>query len=271
MENQRQTARDARANLDVCGWEEDITSNLDKNIKSSFEGYDNLGFEANISAIIVNNESVESTDSEEAIIILDKTPFYPEGGGQTGDIGILCDKDGNTIATVTDTKKGTNDTIKHFIKLSSKVKVSDTLFAKVDKTARFDSARNHSATHLLHKALKEVLGSHVNQAGSLVNRERLRFDVTHFEAITKDELKLIEQKVNEAILEALPINCETMNIDKAKEKGAMALFGEKYGDVVRVVSMGDYSIELCGGTHLTNTSQIGMFKILSEGGVSFWS
>lgn len=268
MENQRQTARDARANLDVCGWEEDITSNLDKNIKSSFEGYDNLGFEANISAIIVNNESVESTDSEEAIIILDKTPFYPEGGGQTGDIGILCDKDGNTIATVTDTKKGTNDTIKHFIKLSSKVKVSDTLFAKVDKTARFDSARNHSATHLLHKALKEVLGSHVNQAGSLVNRERLRFDVTHFEAITKDELKLIEQKVNEAILEALPINCETMNIDKAKEKGAMALFGEKYGDVVRVVSMGDYSIELCGGTHLTNTSQIGMFKILSEGGVS---
>lgn len=268
MENQRQTARDARANLDVCGWEEDITSNLDKNIKSSFEGYDNLGFEANISAIIVNNESVESTDSEEAIIILDKTPFYPEGGGQTGDIGILCDKDGNTIATVTDTKKGTNDTIKHFIKLSSKVKVSDTLFAKVDKTARFDSARNHSATHLLHKALKEVLGSHVNQAGSLVNRERLRFDVTHFEAITKDELKLIQQKVNEAILEALPINCETMNIDKAKEKGAMALFGEKYGDVVRVVSMGDYSIELCGGTHLTNTSQIGMFKILSEGGVS---
>ncbi len=268
MENQRQTARDARANLDTSGWEEDITSNLDKNIKSSFEGYDNLGFEANISAIIVNNESVESTDSEEAIIILDKTPFYPEGGGQTGDIGILCDKDGNTIATVTDTKKGTNDTIKHFIKLSSKVKVSDTLFAKVDKTARFDSARNHSATHLLHKALKEVLGSHVNQAGSLVNRERLRFDVTHFEAITKDELKLIEQKVNEAILEALPINCETMNIDKAKEKGAMALFGEKYGDVVRVVSMGDYSIELCGGTHLTNTSQIGMFKILSEGGVS---
>lgn len=268
MEKQRKTARDARANLDTSGWEEDITSSLDKNIKSSFEGYENLGFEANINAIIVDNTSVESTDKEEAIVILDKTPFYPEGGGQIGDIGILCDKDGNTIATVTETKKGTNDTIKHFVKLNSKVSVNDTLFAKVDKTARLDSARNHSATHLLHKALKEVLGNHVNQAGSLVTRERLRFDLTHFEAITKDELRLIEQKVNEAILEALPINCETMSIDKAKEKGAMALFGEKYGEFVRVVSMGDYSIELCGGTHLTNTSQVGLFKILSEGGVS---
>ena len=130
------------------------------------------------------------------------------------------------------------------------------------------SARNHSATHLLHKALKEVLGEHVNQAGSLVTSERLRFDVTHFEAITKEELKVIEEKVNDVILESLNITCENMSINDAKNKGAMALFGEKYGDEVRVVSMGDYSIELCGGTHLTNTSQIGMFKILSEGGVA---
>ena len=130
------------------------------------------------------------------------------------------------------------------------------------------SARNHSATHVLHKVLKEVLGDHVNQAGSLVTPERLRFDVTHFEAITKDEIKVIEDKVNEVILDSLDINCENMGINEAKEKGATALFGEKYGNEVRVVSMGDFSIELCGGTHLNNTSQIGMFKILSEGGVA---
>ena len=130
------------------------------------------------------------------------------------------------------------------------------------------AARNHSATHLLHKALREVLGEHVNQAGSLVTPERLRFDITHFEAISNEELKVIEEKVNNVILSSLDIKCDIMNIKEAKEKGATALFGEKYGDEVRVVSMGDYSTELCGGTHLTNTSQVGMFKILSEGGVA---
>lgn len=268
MEKQRQTARDARLNLDVCGWEEDIVSSLDKEIKSSFEGYENLKFEGTVKAIIVNNEIVESSNSDEAIIILDKTPFYPEGGGQAGDVGTLVDKDDNEIGVVTDTKKGPNNTIKHFVKLNKEIKVGDVVVLNVNKSDRMSCARNHSATHLLHKALKEVLGNHVNQAGSLVNKERLRFDVTHFEAITKDELKLVEQKVNQAIFNSLPIVCENMNIDEAKNKGAMALFGEKYGDVVRVVSMGDYSVELCGGTHLTNTSQIGMFKILSESGVA---
>ena len=148
------------------------------------------------------------------------------------------------------------------------INTGEKLSTIVDKEIRMASARNHSATHLLHKALKEVLGEHVNQAGSLVTSERLRFDVTHFDAITKEELKVIEEKVNDVILESLNITCENMSINDAKNKGAMALFGEKYGDEVRVVSMGDYSIELCGGTHLTNTSQIGMFKILSEGGVA---
>lgn len=268
MEKQRQTARDARLNLDVCGWEEDVVSSLDKEIKSSFEGYENLKFEGTVKAIIVNNEIIESANSDEAIIILDKTPFYPEGGGQAGDVGTLVDKDNNEIGVVTDTKKGPNNTIKHFVKLNKEIKVGDVVVLNVNKSDRMSCARNHSATHLLHKALKEVLGNHVNQAGSLVNKERLRFDVTHFEAITKDELKLVEQKVNQAIFNSLPIVCENMNIDEAKNKGAMALFGEKYGDVVRVVSMGDYSVELCGGTHLTNTSQIGMFKILSESGVA---
>ena len=148
------------------------------------------------------------------------------------------------------------------------INTGEKLATIVNKEVRMASARNHSATHILHKVLKEVLGDHVNQAGSFVTPERLRFDVTHFEAITKEEIKVIEEKVNDIIFDALDITCENMSITDAKNKGAMALFGEKYGDEVRVVSMGDYSIELCGGTHLTNTSQIGMFKILSEGGVA---
>lgn len=147
------------------------------------------------------------------------------------------------------------------------INTGEKLSTIVDKEIRMASARNHSATHLLHKALKEVLGEHVTSRIACYFR-RLRFDVTHFEAITKEELKVIEEKVNDVILESLNITCENMSINDAKNKGAMALFGEKYGDEVRVVSMGDYSIELCGGTHLTNTSQIGMFKILSEGGVA---
>ncbi len=266
MEKQRQTARDARANLDVEGWKDDAVSKLDKSIESRFDGYENLDFKSKVKAIIVNNEIVDSAN-EDAIIILDKTPFYPEGGGQAGDNGILTNED--FVAEVIDTKKGPNNTIKHIVKITKgTIKTDDEVFARVDKNKRMASQRNHTATHILHKALKEVLGDHVNQAGSLVNSERLRFDVTHFEVITKEELKIIEEKVNEIILESLPITCETMNINDAKKKGAMALFGEKYGEEVRVVTMGDYSIELCGGTHLTNTSQVGMFKIISESGVA---
>ena len=145
------------------------------------------------------------------------------------------------------------------------INTKDELKSLVNREIRMASARNHSATHLLHKALKETLGEHVNQAGSLVTPERLRFDITHFEPISKEELDIVERKVNDVILQSLDIDCEVMGINEAKEKGAMALFGEKYGNEVRVVSMGDYSIELCGGTHLTNTSQVGLFKILSEG------
>ena len=206
-------------------------------------------------------------EGEKAIIVLNETSFYAEGGGQAGDIGTLENED--AIFEVVDTRKGANNTIKHigFVK-KGQIKVSDALESKVNKEVRMASARNHTATHLLHEALKEVLGDHVNQAGSLVTPERLRFDVTHFEPISKEELKAVEEKVNKAILDALEVNCEIMNINDAKEKGAMALFGEKYGNEVRVVSMGDYSVELCGGTHLTNTSQVGLFKILSEGGVA---
>lgn len=270
MNKQRERARNARGNMDGESWKEDPLSKLDSSVASEFDGYKELENKGIVKAIVVDNEIVESAEAgQNVVIVLDKTTFYPEGGGQAGDCGVLVNDDEDMVIEITDTRKGANNTIKHigFIK-SGKINNGEALKIIVNKEVRMASARNHSATHLLHKVLKEVLGDHVNQAGSLVNPERLRFDVTHFEAITKDELKAIEEKVNEAILEALDINCENMTINEAKEKGATALFGEKYGNEVRVVSMGDFSIELCGGTHLTNTSQIGMFKILSEGGVA---
>lgn len=270
MNKQRERARSARGNMDGESWKEDPLSKLDSSVASEFDGYKELENEGVVKAIVVDNEVVESAEAgQNVVIVLDKTTFYPEGGGQAGDTGLLISHAEDIVIEVTDTRKGANNTIKHigFVK-SGKVNTNEILKTLVNKEVRMASARNHSATHVLHKVLKEVLGDHVNQAGSLVTPERLRFDVTHFEAITKDEIKVIEDKVNEVILDSLDINCENMGINEAKEKGATALFGEKYGNEVRVVSMGDFSIELCGGTHLNNTSQIGMFKILSEGGVA---
>ena len=268
MEEQRQRARADRGAMEDEGWKEDPLSTLDESVASTFDGYKNLNVSGKVTAIVKEDEIVEMiNEGEKAIIVLNETSFYADGGGQAGDIGTLENED--AIFEVVDTRKGANNTIKHigFVK-KGQIKVSDALESKVNKEVRMASARNHTATHLLHEALKEVLGDHVNQAGSLVTPERLRFDVTHFEPISKEELKAVEEKVNKAILDALEVNCEIMNINDAKEKGAMALFGEKYGNEVRVVSMGDYSVELCGGTHLTNTSQVGLFKILSEGGVA---
>lgn len=268
MEAQRQRARADRGAMEDESWKEDPLSRLDANIASTFDGYVNLNVCGNVTALVKGDEVVDTIcEGEKAVVVLNETAFYAEGGGQVGDMGTLENED--TIFEVVDTRKGANNTIKHmgFVK-KGKISVNDKLESKVNKEIRMASARNHTATHLLHEALKEVLGDHVNQAGSLVTPERLRFDVTHFEPISKEELKIVEEKVNRAILDALDINCEIMNIKDAKEKGAMALFGEKYGNEVRVVSMGDYSVELCGGTHLNNTSQVGLFKILSEGGVA---
>lgn len=268
MEAQRQRARADRGAMEDESWKEDPLSRLDANIASTFDGYVNLNVCGNVTALVKGDEVVDTIcEGEKAVVVLNETAFYAEGGGQVGDMGTLENED--TIFEVVDTRKGANNTIKHmgFVK-KGKISVNDKLESKVNKEIRMASARNHTATHLLHEALKEVLGDHVNQAGSLVTPERLRFDVTHFEPISKEELKIVEEKVNTAILDALDINCEIMNIKDAKEKGAMALFGERYGNEVRVVSMGDYSVELCGGTHLNNTSQVGLFKILSEGGVA---
>ncbi|MDB3228671.1 alanine--tRNA ligase [Clostridioides difficile] len=268
MEKQKERARNARGNMDGESWKEDPLSKLESTVDSTFNGYSEIYGEGTIEAIVKDDELVQSAEEGDKVsIVLDNTTFYPEGGGQVGDCGLITNE--NLVLEVLNTKKGANNSIKHIgIIKSGRISNGDKVKTLVDRETRMSAARNHSATHLLHKALREVLGEHVNQAGSLVTPERLRFDITHFEAISNEELKVIEEKVNNVILSSLDIKCDIMNIKEAKEKEATALFGEKYGDEVRVVSMGDYSTELCGGTHLTNTSQVGMFKILSEGGVA---
>ncbi|MDV9469991.1 alanine--tRNA ligase [Clostridioides difficile] len=268
MEKQKERARNARGNMDRESWKEDPLSKLESTVDSTFNGYSEIYGEGTIEAIVKDDELVQSAEEGDKVsIVLDNTTFYPEGGGQVGDCGLITNE--NLVLEVLNTKKGANNSIKHIgIIKSGRISNGDKVKTLVDRETRMSAARNHSATHLLHKTLREVLGEHVNQAGSLVTPERLRFDITHFEAISNEELKVIEEKVNNVILSSLDIKCDIMNIKEAKEKGATALFGEKYGDEVRVVSMGDYSTELCGGTHLTNTSQVGMFKILSEGGVA---
>lgn len=268
MQEQKERARSARGNMEGEGWKEDPISKLDETIDSEFDGYDDLSLEAKVEVLVREGEIVDfASKGDSVIVVLDKTTFYPEGGGQVGDRGIIS---GNGFKIeVEDTKKGANNSIKHIGKVvEGEIKASDKVKTFVNEEIRMASARNHSATHLLHKALKNVLGDHVNQAGSLVTPDRLRFDITHFEAISKEELAKVEREVNDAILLSLDVTCDIMDIKSAKEKGAMALFGEKYDNEVRVVTMGDYSLELCGGTHLKNTSQIGLFKILSEGGVA---
>ncbi|EIT70663.1 alanyl-tRNA synthetase [Hydrocarboniphaga effusa AP103] len=236
---------------------------------SSFHGYDALTHEAaNISAIYRDGKPVASLDAgDEAVIVLDHTPFYAEGGGQVGDRGTLTAGDAKFV--VTDTIKVGNGGFGHRGKLESgSLKIGARVSAAVDEALRAATQRNHSATHLLHRALREVLGTHVAQKGSLVDEQRTRFDFSHGAALTADEIKQIEHRVNKAVLANVPVAATLMGYDAAIESGAMALFGEKYGDEVRVLAMGDFSTELCGGTHVTRTGDIGLFKIVSEGGVA---
>ena len=266
MEEQKQTARENRK--DGSSWDGADSFEIDVDKPTEFIGYDTLEADGKILAIVTEGEaSNEISKGENGIIVTDKTPFYAEMGGQVGDKGKITNGDSNI--KVTDTTKDGNGLYYHHVEVTDgKFTVGDTVKLSVCEKCRHAIERNHSATHLLHKALKEVLGDHVAQAGSLVTPERLRFDFTHFEAMTKDELSEAEKKVNEAILSALPVTIKELPIDEAKKLGAEAQFGEKYGAVVRVVSMGDYSIEFCGGCHLKNTAQAGLFKILSEGGVA---
>ncbi len=199
-------------------------------------------------------------------VILEKTPFYAESGGQVSDQGLL--RGGSVTAKVEGLYKAPHGQHVHIVTVEAgELKVGETVKAEVDQAKRRDIVKNHTATHLLHKALKEVLGEHVNQAGSLVEPQRLRFDFSHFGSISAEELADIERRVNEQIWNAVNVNIEYKPIDEAKAMGAMALFGEKYGDIVRVVQVGDYSLELCGGCHVGNTSEIGIFKLVSESGI----
>ncbi|EJU22858.1 alanine--tRNA ligase [Peptoanaerobacter stomatis] len=268
MQQQRERARNARAKGTDIGWKDEISS-LDLSVKNTeFVGYDSLEIENSIQDIIFEKEIVdEALQGQEVILIFDRTPFYAESGGQVGDIGQISGENFKII--VNDVKKSTNGLYLHHCTIEEgRVKKSEKAVLKVDKDIRFATRRNHTATHLLHKALKIVLGDHIQQAGSLVSSDRLRFDFNHFSGMSKEEISMVEKIVNEQIYNALDVKTEVMSIEDAKNTGAMSLFDEKYGDMVRVLSIGDFSKEFCGGTHVTNSNDIGMFKITSEGGVA---
>ena len=266
MNEQKATARASRK--DGSSWDSEASFEFENAKATVFAGYDTLEIESEIVGIASENEVSNSiSKGQTGVIVVNTTPFYAEMGGQAGDIGtITC---GNSTAQVTDTKKtGDGIYIHEVIIEEGSFENGDKVKLSVSKANRTAIARNHSTTHLLHKALKETLGTHVAQAGSLVNSEHLRFDFSHFEAMTTEQLAEVEDKVNSMILEALPIVTQELPIEEAKKLGATAQFGEKYGDTVRVVSMGDYSVEFCGGTHLTNTAEAGLFKLISESGVA---
>lgn len=266
MEEQRGRARAARQ--DNRSWDLALTvTELAADVPATvFMGYEALSLEGNILALIKDGKLVkEARPEEEIYLITDKTPFYSEGGGQVSDGGEIKTTTGKL--TVTSVKKLPDGKVVHQGIVSGTIKASDMVTMVVDKALRMATARNHTATHLLHKALQEVIGEHVHQAGSAVDPERLRFDFTSLTALTTEEIQRVEDIVNDSILQALNVKSEETTLDKAREAGAMALFGEKYGDIVRIVQVEDFSKELCGGTHVCNTSQVGLFKIISEGAV----
>ena len=266
MNEQRERAREDRKKMGDLGWQsEDL--GLDKSIKTRFDGYEMLGESAKVLAIVNEGEpSGAAAKGEKITVVLDHTPFYAEMGGQIGDHGVLVGKNG--AVTVSDVQKTKDGKYMHIgVVTEGEISVEDEVEAKVDAEYRQAICRAHTSTHLLQKALRTVLGDHVEQAGSYTANDHIRFDFTHFAALTPEELSQVENLVNEAILAGSPVITEEMSIDEAKKKGAMALFGEKYGAVVRVVQAGD-SVELCGGTHLDNTAKAGMFKIIGEASVA---
>ena len=268
MQEQRVKARNAREVTNYMGADATVYDEIDAAITSEFVGYDNLTFDSKISVLTTESDLVEAvTEGEQATIFVDATPFYATMGGQQGDKGVICTSD--ACFAVADTIKLRGGKVGHVGTVTKGMfKVGDAVTLKVDERGRANTCSNHSATHLLQKALKTVLGSHVEQKGSLVTPDRLRFDFAHFSAMTAEELVKVEEIVNEEIAKSMPVITQVMNIEEAKATGAMALFGEKYEEDVRVVSMGDFSKELCGGTHVDNTGKITTFKIVSEAGVA---
>ena len=268
MDEQRNKARSARKETNYMGADATVYDEIDTAITSEFVGYDRLTHTSKISVLTTETELTEAlSDGDKGTIIVDETPFYATMGGQNADTGVI--RAGESEFKVEDTIHLRGGRIGHVGTVTKGMfKVGDSVELSVDAEKRALIGRNHSATHLLQRALREVLGSHVEQHGSDVNEDRLRFDFSHFAAMTPEEIAQVEKIVNAKIAEAIPVVTEVMSLEEAKKTGAMALFGEKYGDKVRVVKMGDFSIELCGGTHVANTGSIGAFKIISESGVA---
>ena len=268
MDAQKKKARDAHNSKDTSAWADSVFDKLDKSLKTTFVGYNETSNDAKILYIVKDGELAPAAqEGDQVTIILDKTAFYAESGGQVGDTGTITTKNGSVkIENCTKTADGkflhTGVIESGLIENGVDVKV------QIDLKRRMAISRNHTTTHLLHKALRKVLGDHVHQAGSLVEPNKLRFDFSHFSAMTPEELKTVENMTNEAILNSLVVDVKEMPIDEAKKLGAMALFGEKYGKTVRVVTVEDYSVEFCGGTHLKNTAQAGLVKVLGESGVA---
>ena len=268
MEVQRKRARESRAVSNYMGADATVYDEIDRNITTEFDGYDKLEAASKVTVLTTETEIVDSLmEGQKGTIFVEKTPFYATMGGQEGDTGVITTANG--VFRVEDTIKLRGGKYGHVgVMESGMISNGDEVTLKVDEQERKDTCKNHSATHLLQKALKTVLGAHVEQKGSLVNPTRLRFDFAHFQAMTPEEIAETEALVNKEIQAALPVTTQIMGIEEAKKTGAMALFGEKYGDEVRVVSMGDFSVELCGGTHVANTANITLFKIVSEAGVA---
>lgn len=268
MEVQRQKARGAREVTNYMGADVTVYESIDPEVTSKFVGYDNLTWKSEVSVLTTESEIVDAlTEGQRGTVFVDETPFYATSGGQEADTGFIRSENGEF--RVEDTVKLLGGKIGHVgVMTKGMIRKSDTVSLEVNGKKRALSARNHSATHLLQKALRTVLGTHVEQAGSSVNEDRLRFDFTHFSALSQDELEKVEEIVNEQIAKGLDVVVKNMPIEEAKKTGAQALFGEKYGEIVRVVDMSGFSIEFCGGTHVKNTSEIMAFKIISETGVA---
>lgn len=266
MKVQRERARAARKDSTGMAVQSGVLSEID--VTSTYVGYDQLVVETRVNTIVSGDALVSSSEAgEEVYLVAEQTPFYAEMGGQIADTGDILDEDGQLIGRVVNVVRAPNGQHLHEVKLAAAIVLDQTVQLVVDRRRHHSIEKNHTATHLLHQALKDVLGDHANQAGSLVTADHLRFDFSHFGQVTDEELAEMEAKVNEAIAEAFPVVTTVTSIDEARDAGAQALFGEKYGSEVRMVDINHWSIELCGGTHVGNTAEIGLFKITSESGI----
>ena len=268
MEEQRQRARSARGESSYMGSDESPINKIEASINTEFVGYSNIEINSKILVLANDTDFVnELVKGDKGYIVTEETPFYAEMGGQVGDKGTIKTTSGE--AYVYDTKKNVGGKTVHYVKITDgNIKINENATLKIDLLRRSNIAKNHTATHMLHEALKQVVGKHVNQAGSYVDDERLRFDFAHFKALSEEEIQKLEDLVNIKIMEVFNVNTDLMTLDEARNSGAMALFDDKYGDKVRVVSVGEFSKELCGGTHVHNSGEIGLFKIISEAGVA---